>query len=84
MTPDPESEALACYELDRETETVTWISVESELPDDATDVLISSPADDPGIGWHDVDGWHHYLFGLMNGAVTHWAKKLNGPSRGKS
>jgi len=61
------------------TETVTWHSVDDEMPDDETTVMLWGPTlDEIEIGYY-CDGSRWVSSGRRVARVTHWAHLPNGP-----
>lgn len=70
-------------------ETISWISVEDQLPDADTTVLVSAPeSDEPiwlgfydGVYWFAVGGEDYGTDEGELGAVVAWAEMPGGPKK---
>ncbi len=54
------------------TETVTWIAIDVELPDDDETVLIALDDGDVWTGFVDAGQWRYVSADLVEARVTHW------------
>jgi len=63
------------------TETLRWIDVSDEIPDESMVVLIATPnGDEPTwLGYIDGGAWHYNNGMRVDVAVTAWAELPSGP-----
>lgn len=64
--------------MSRVAESIEWIAVDDELPDDDTTVLVAFSDAPPWLGWHEAGEWFGVGGEVMDG-VTHWAACPEGP-----
>jgi hypothetical protein len=63
------------------TQSIQWIAVADQLPDDDMTVLIADTENDVTLGFHDGDaGWRYCNAALVGDPVTHWAELPDGPN----
>jgi hypothetical protein len=63
------------------TQSIYWIAVANQLPDDDMTVLIADTENDVTLGFHDGDsGWRYCNAALVGDPVTHWAELPDGPN----
>ena len=60
------------------TETIKWISVDDEMPDDEMTVLIAGD-ELVWIAYHDAGDWIFDNGSKCTQRVTHWAEMPEGP-----
>ena len=65
--------------MTRHTETIEWIPVDEQMPDDGMTVLIAFELADPWLGWHEDGQWRQVDSAPVDG-VTHWAVPPEGPA----
>jgi hypothetical protein len=63
------------------TQSIHWIAVAHQLPDDDMTVLIADTENDVTLGFHDGDaGWRYCNAAIVGDPVTHWAELPDGPN----
>jgi len=59
-------------------ETIQWIDVNKQMPDDETTVLVYGPMLEVWLGHHEYDYWLS-IDGVKMNQITHWAHVPQGP-----
>ena len=59
--------------------TITWIPVSKELPDDEETVMVALDDGEVWLGFHSETRWSAVDADLFQAEVTHWARMPEGP-----
>jgi hypothetical protein len=63
------------------SETINWISVAGQMPDDDTTILVRTTSDSEPVwlGYHDGEDWITVCGKYFKDEITHWAEMPGGP-----